>query len=64
MEQSRLGLVLIVMGAILFFISLFIILLQFDIYLVSLLAMFISVVLIAIGFAYTKSHDNSIDNSE
>ena len=57
MERSRLGLVLILIGAILFVISLFVVLLQFNLYLISLFSMFISVVLIAIGFAYTRGID-------
>ena len=64
MEQSRLGMVMIIIGAILFVISLFVVLLQFNFYLISLFAMFISVVLIAIGFAYTRGLENSIDTSE
>jgi hypothetical protein len=56
MERSRLGLVLILLGAILFIISLFVILLPSDLYLISLISMFISVVLIAVGFAFTR-HD-------
>ena len=64
MEQSRLGIIMISIGAILFLVSLFIILLQFDYYLISLFAMFISVVMIAIGFAYTKSEVSANENSE
>ncbi|MHA1928115.1 MAG: hypothetical protein ACTSV2_06015 [Candidatus Thorarchaeota archaeon] len=61
MERSRLGLVLILIGAILFVISLLVLLLYNDLYLLSLFTMFISVVLIAIGFAYAKGVDSSID---
>ncbi|MHA1134992.1 MAG: hypothetical protein ACTSSE_00735 [Candidatus Thorarchaeota archaeon] len=64
MERSRLGLVLILIGVILFVISLFVVLLMFDLNLLSLFAMFISVILIAVGFAYTRGFDNSIDASE
>ncbi len=61
MERSRLGLVFILIGAILFVISLFVFLLQYDLYLISLFVMFLSVILIAIGFAYAKGVDSSID---
>jgi membrane protein implicated in regulation of membrane protease activity len=61
MERSRLGLVLILIGAILFVISLFVLLLYNDLYLFSLFTMFLSVILIAIGFAYAKGVDSSID---
>ena len=64
MERSRLGLVLILIGVILFFISLFIILHLPGFYLISLFVMFISVVSIAIGFAYTRSNDSSNDTSD
>ncbi|MBE0525523.1 MAG: hypothetical protein IH631_01175 [Candidatus Thorarchaeota archaeon] len=64
MERSRLGQVFILLGSILFFISLFVILLQFNQYLISLFAMFISVVLIAIGFAYVKDTADSIEVSD
>ena len=63
MERSRIGLVLILVGIILFFISLLVVLLQFDFYLPSLFAMFISVVMIAIGFAYTRADEPSNGNS-
>ena len=61
MERSRLGLVFILIGAILFVISLFVLLFQEDLYLFSLFVMFLSVILIAIGFAYAKGVDSSID---
>lgn len=59
MERSRLGKVFILIGAILFVFSLFIVLLQFNLYLISLFAMFFSVVIIAIGFAYAKGIESS-----
>lgn len=61
MEHSRLGLVLILIGAILFVASFFVLLLYSELYLISLFTMFFSVVLIAIGFAYAKGVDSSID---
>ena len=61
MERSRLGLVFILVGVILFVISFFVLLSFNDLYLHSLFAMFLSVVLIAIGFAYAKGVDSSID---
>ena len=63
MERSRLGLLLILIGVILFVISLIFVLLYFDLYLISLFAMFVSVVMIAIGFAYTKGLDNPVEDS-
>ena len=63
MERSRLGLVLILLGVILFVISLFVILLLFDFYLISLFAMFASVMIIAVGFAYTKRDESTSDDS-
>ena len=64
MEQSSQGLLLIFIGVILFAISLFIVLLLLDLYLISLAAMFISVVVIAVGFAKTKSDDSTIESTE
>ncbi len=61
MERSRLGLVFILLGAILFVISFFVLLSYTDLYLLSLFIMFLSVILIAIGFAYAKGVDSSID---
>lgn len=61
MERSRLGLVFILVGVILFVISFFVLLSFTDLYLHSLFAMFLSVVSIAIGFAYAKGVDSSID---
>ena len=61
MERARLGLSLIVIGALMFVTSLFVLLLYSDFYLISLFLMFISIVLIAIGFAYAKGVDSSID---
>ena len=61
MERARLGLSLIVLGSIIFVVSLFVLLLQFNFYLVSLFMMFIAIILIAIGFAYAKGVDSSID---
>lgn len=64
MERSRLGQVFILIGAILFVILLFVILLLFNQYMISLFALFISVVLIAIGFAYVMDTDESIEVSD
>jgi len=61
MERSRLGLVFILIGVLLFVTSIFVLLLYSELYLVSLFTMFLSVVLIAIGFAYAKGVDSSID---
>ena len=61
MERSRLGLVFMLLGAILFVISFFVLLSYTDLYLLSLFIMFLSVILIAIGFAYAKGVDSSID---
>jgi membrane protein implicated in regulation of membrane protease activity len=63
MERSHVGLACIFIGIISFVFSLFILLLQYDAYLVSLFIMFISVTLIAIGYAYAKGVDRSIDYS-
>jgi len=61
MERSRLGLIFILIGALLFVTSFFVLLLYSELYLGSLFTMFLSVVLIAIGFAYAKGVDSSID---
>lgn len=61
MERSHLGSVFILIGAILFIISLFVLLSYSDLYLLSLFVMFLSVILIAIGYAYAKGVDSSID---
>ncbi len=61
MERSSLGSIFILIGLILFVISLFVLLSYTDLYLFSLFAMFLSVVLIAIGFAYAKGVDSSIE---
>ncbi|MHA1863137.1 MAG: hypothetical protein ACTSWA_05155 [Candidatus Thorarchaeota archaeon] len=61
MERSRLGLIFILIGVLLFVTSFFVLLLYSELYLGSLFTMFLSVVLIAIGFAYAKGVDSSID---
>lgn len=60
MQPSNQGLALAIIGLILFLLSLFILLLVFDQYLISLLLMFISVVMIAVGYANTKKVDSEV----
>lgn len=64
MERFRLGLVLILIGVILFVITFITILLPLGLYLISLVAMFVAIVLIAIGFAYTRSNENSANSAD
>lgn len=64
MERSQIGSILILEGVILFFASLFILIPQPGLYLISLFIMFFSVASIAIGFAYTRSSVKSNDTSE
>jgi len=60
MEKSHLGITSIFVGIILFIISLFFILPIPEYYLVSLFGLLISVILIAVGFAYSRD-EHSID---
>lgn len=61
MDRMRTSIILVILGVILFFVSLYI-LWNFEfLYLISLLIMFLAVVLIGIGSALAKGFDRSID---
>jgi len=57
MEKSHLGIIFIILGAVLFIISLFLILPIPSFYLISLFGLLISVIMIAIGFAYSRNDE-------
>ena len=57
MEKSRLGIVFIFAGVILFIVSLFVTLPIPSLYLISLFSLLISVILIAVGFAETNREE-------
>ena len=57
MEKSRLGIIFIFFGLILFIIFLFFVLPLPDYYLVSLFGLLISVIMIAVGFAYLRDDE-------
>lgn len=61
MERFQLGLIFILSGSLLFVISLLMLLMIQSLYLLSLFIMFLSVVGIAVGFAYAKGVDKSLD---
>lgn len=61
MERRKVGPGLIVIGILLFIVSLFIILPNPIFYLASLFAMFVAVVLIGVGAAFAKGVDSSLD---
>ena len=61
MERKKVGPGLIVIGLILFFVSLFVILPLPALYLTSLFSMFVAVVLIGIGAAFAKGVDSNLD---
>ncbi|MHA1949001.1 MAG: hypothetical protein ACXAAO_02655 [Candidatus Thorarchaeota archaeon] len=61
MERRKVGPGLIVIGILLFFVSLIIILPIPSLYLASLFSMFVAVVLIGVGAAFTKGVDSSLD---
>ena len=62
MERVQTGAILIVTGALLFIVSLFVLLQISDLYLASLFLMFIASVMIAIGSALIKDFDRSLDD--
>jgi hypothetical protein len=57
MEKSRLGIIFIFIGVLLFIIFLFFVLPLPDYYLISLFGLLISVILIAVGFAYSRDDE-------
>lgn len=61
MERKKVGPGLIIIGAILFIVSLWIILPISPFYLASLFALFVSVVLIGVGTAFAKGVDKTLD---
>ncbi|MFW9813657.1 MAG: hypothetical protein ACFFF9_14450 [Candidatus Thorarchaeota archaeon] len=61
MERKKTGPGLVVIGIILFLLSLFVLLPSPGFYLASLFMMFVSVVLIGIGAAFAKGVDSNLD---
>ena len=61
MERRKVGPGLIVIGILLFLVSLIIILPIASLYLASLFSMFVAVVLIGVGAAFAKGVDSSLD---
>lgn len=61
MQRSQLGLIFIVAGFLEFIIALIILLTISFLYIVSLFIMFVSVIEIAVGFAYAKGVEHSLD---
>ncbi len=61
MYRKKIGILLIILGLVLFVVSLFYILPIPDLYIFSLFMMFIGVVLIGIGAAFAKRADKSLD---
>ncbi|TFG34292.1 hypothetical protein EU527_04070 [Candidatus Thorarchaeota archaeon] len=61
MQRSHLGIIFIITGSLIFIVSLVMLLNLSDLYLPSLFIMFISVVEIAVGFAYARGVDKSLD---
>lgn len=61
MERIKVGPGLIIIGIILFFVSLFVILPIPAFYLASLFSMFVAVVMIGVGAAFAKGVDSSLD---
>ena len=61
MERKKVGPGLVVVGIILFLVSLFLLLPSPGLYLASLFMMFVSVVLIGIGAAFAKGVDSNLD---
>ncbi|MBN2228481.1 MAG: hypothetical protein JW779_02735 [Candidatus Thorarchaeota archaeon] len=64
MERARTGPILFVAGFLLFIVSLVILLQIPSLYLLSLFSMFMAVVLIAIGAAFTKGIDKSLTQTK
>lgn len=61
MERKKVGPGLILIGAVLFILSLFVLLPIPTLYLASLFLMFIAVILIGVGAAFAKGVDSSLD---
>ncbi len=61
MERKNVGPGLILIGAVLFVLSLFVLLPIPTLYLASLFLMFIAVILISVGAAFAKGVDSSLD---
>jgi hypothetical protein len=61
MDRKRTGIILVVMGVLIFFASLYVLWTFEFLYLASLLMMFSAVVLIGLGSALVKGFDRSID---
>ncbi len=61
MRRNQLGLILIIIGFFQFIISLIMLLSFSYLYIITLFIMFLSVIEIAVGFAYAKGVDSSID---
>ena len=61
MDRMRIGIILTIVGVLVFIVSLYILLNFVELYLPSLLALFLAVVLIGLGSALAKGFDRSID---
>ena len=61
MRRSQLGLILIVAGFLQFVFSLILLVMISSLYIISLFIMFLSVIEVAVGFAYAKGVDSSLD---
>lgn len=64
MERSRRGLLIAIIGVILFLVAMFVILPVNELYVVALLIMFIGITLIGTGGAIAKGFDKSLDVPE
>ncbi|OLS30852.1 MAG: Chaperone protein DnaJ [Candidatus Thorarchaeota archaeon AB_25] len=61
MDRKRIGLLLVIIGFVQFFITLFFILPIPYLYLASLFMMFLAVVIIGVGAAFARGVDSSLD---
>jgi hypothetical protein len=61
MNRERIGLVLVIVGLLIFFLTLFFILPIPVLYLPSLFMMFLAVILIGVGAAFARGADRSLD---
>jgi hypothetical protein len=61
MDRKRIGLLLVIIGFVQFFIALFFILPIPYLYLASLFMMFLAVVIIGVGAAFARGVDSSLD---
>ncbi|MHA3963431.1 MAG: hypothetical protein AM325_007810 [Candidatus Thorarchaeota archaeon SMTZ1-45] len=61
MARKKIGIPLVIIGVILFFITLFFFLPIDGLYILSLFIMFLSVVLVGVGAAFARGADRSLD---